>query len=120
MGKLDDFFKVANDIVDQVEGALKAPEPEEPKPDHGPHFKDTDDAHAEWENAWQQGEVGWAVVLKGKLGEGYHGFRPKQVPDTRRAVCGATFKPEDVGTVGLLDHGKRLVICTSCVIGVTK
>src|SRR4051812_34596550 len=113
MGKLDDFFKMANDVMDQVEGVVK-PAPQEQK-------GDPDDYREKWEESWKESEIGWALALKGKLGEGSHGFLPhREAPDPRRAVCGGSFRPEDVGEVKPLDHSKRLVICTSCVIGVMK
>lgn len=62
-----------------------------------------------WENYW------WAVAHRGKHGEGWHLFPEAST----EAICGARFQSHEVEGRTKLEHGKRIVACTSCIIGVS-
>lgn len=119
---MTDFFSKwiegANKVLDVLDDTLPAPQ------EQGPHAPGDDLAQA-WEDSWTKGEVGWAMCRKfadngAEVMDGYHAFRREQPEGGPQAVCSTKFKPEHVGEVKVLDHGRRLTICTSCIIGVTK
>lgn len=115
MKKLSDIFDMADEALSGVESVLKPAEPASEK--QGSYIIDV--KQASYAETWK--EAYWAVVLKGKTGEGHHMFlEGSGTPDGFVAICGAKYRSEDVEGRIKLEHGQRRVFCTSCVIRISQ
>lgn len=102
---LDKMFDMADAALDPVEKVLR----KEPNPDViDAEFTDHKDSRQEdWEKTFQVTQ--WAVS-----GEAWHAF-PES---TMTANCGHIAK--ETANRQVLEHGKVIPACTSCIISVSK
>ncbi len=98
---LDKLFDAADSALGGVEGVL------------GPKHGATD---ADFREVWDR-DVRWAVALSGMLGEAHHAFAGGSEV---KALCGEEFRPGDLKPKVELTHGKRIVACTTCILGVSR
>lgn len=119
---LDNLFDVADSALGGLESALKpgekdkAPEPKKVDDIEDAEFTDTPNQRKkDWESTWSK-EMFWATALDGKLGEAHHLFPEGSLT----AVCGNSFNSHEVTNRRKLEHGKRIVACTSCIIEASR
>lgn len=113
---LDSLFDVADQALGGLEGVLKPSEPAPQK--QGDYYSPSREQYidAEYRDTWS--EYWWAVAHESKLGEAWHVF--KSEIGELKAECGSTFTSDHIRDRQKLDHGKRIVACTSCIIAVSK
>ncbi len=101
---LNDWLDVADQVTGGLETALN-----QPKPDRDKRVIDVSDdgtADIHWD------EPLWADCLGT-----HHRFGDRE---SATPVCKLAMRESDIGHRRVLEHGKRIVVCTSCVIGVGK
>lgn len=99
---LDNMFDAADAALTPLEKVLS----KEPSEDDG----DVDNRQEDWEKSFNI--VHWATV--DNLDGQWHALRG----DSMVTICGKTAKITSNRQV--LDHGKFIPACTSCIIGVSK
>ncbi len=116
MSILDKWFEIAENALDGLDKTLP---PSRKDMVEDAEFKDMpSDNSVEWEKQWED-ETGWCSTSKDNA---HHAFRKKQSSSEKLlAVCTASFSPHELtGKVKSMEHGMRLICCTSCVIGVMR
>jgi predicted transcriptional regulator len=102
MGKsFTDWLDVADSAMDGIESALI-----QPKASKTIDMGEDGSATVDWN------EPIWADCMGT-----HHRFSSRT---SNHPCCGLAMKESDIGHRRVLEHGKRIVVCTSCVIGVGK
>ncbi len=118
---LDKIFDIAEGALDTLGGALTPAPTPAPQKQARPDFIDAESSevrHAEWEKSWDQQHY-WAMAgASGSTGEAFHVFKEGSL---RALGCHQNFRSDEIrDRRPHLEHGKRIVACTSCIIWVSQ